>query len=184
MSSFCIHTTEEVERLVNDAYKLRENTPYSFRILAHNLNIFTPYSTRLKELYNIYQLDNILSLPIFPSEVIYITFNYTVECPDENCANFKKSLEKLSISIDSGNELLSEDQNNGIYYIYHEAYNCFFCNNRKKQPDDSQNKQEVLTPKSCIFLDLRLPDEDHESKTGILPMSVILNKEELEDNNV
>jgi hypothetical protein len=113
MSSFCIQSNEEVECLVNDAYKLRENTPYSFRILAHNLNIFTPYSSRLKELYNFYQLDNLLSLPIFPSEVIYISFNYTVECPDENCTNFKKSLEKLSIFIDTGNDFQSEDQNNG-----------------------------------------------------------------------
>jgi hypothetical protein len=64
------------------------------------------------------------------------------------------------------------------------VYNCFFCNNKKKQPECSQNKQEILTPKSCIFLDLRLTDEDHESKTGFLPMSVILNREELEDNNV
>jgi hypothetical protein len=111
MSSFCIQSTEEVESLVNDAYKLRENTPYSFRILAHNLNIFTPYSTRLKELYNLYQLDSILSLPLFPSEVIYITFNYTVECPDENCTNFKKSLEKLSIAIETGNDSSNENQN-------------------------------------------------------------------------
>lgn len=113
MSSFSIQSTEDVDLLFNIAFKLRENTPYSFRILAHNLNIFTPYSNKLKDLYNSYQLENILSLPIFPSEVIYFSFNYTVECPDENCSIFKKSLEKLSLVLENENDLKQNGDHSG-----------------------------------------------------------------------
>ena len=38
--------------------------------------------------------------------------------------------------------------------------------------------------RSYIFLDIRLPDKDHDSKTGFLPMTVILDKDELDDINV
>ena len=120
MSAFTIQSQEDLDFIYELALKLRENTPYSFRILANNLNIFVPYSDNLKELYNFYQPDTLMSLPIFPSEVIYITYNYTVECPDENCVNFKKSLEKLSIVIDA--EISVEKQISQskyrIFYVY------------------------------------------------------------------
>lgn len=107
-----IQSQEDLDFIYKTALKLRENTPYSFRILSNNLNIFFPYSEVLKDLYNIYQPDQLLSLPIFPSEVIFITFNYSIDCPDENCIIFKKSLEKLSIKIDSEIGIKTNDQPN------------------------------------------------------------------------
>lgn len=101
MSSFSIQSKENLDIIFQLALKLRENTPYSFRILSNNLKIFVPYSEVIKDLYHKYQPENILSLPIFPSEVIYITSSSSIECPDENCINFQKSLEKLSFEIDS-----------------------------------------------------------------------------------
>ena len=97
MSSFKIQNDEDLNFIYNTALKLRDNTPYSFRILSNNLEIFVPYSDNLKDLYNFYQPDQLLSLPIFPSEVVYITYNYTFDCPDENCSNFIDSLKKLNV---------------------------------------------------------------------------------------
>jgi hypothetical protein len=51
--------------------------------------------------------------------------------------------------------------------------------NLKKNVD-----QNCLTPRSFIFLDLRLPDSEQDTKTGFLPMTVIFNKDELDDVNV
>ena len=52
-----------------------------------------------------------------------------------------------------------------------------------KDNNDELN-HNLLSPKSFIFLDLRVPEVDHDSKTGFLPMTVIFNKEELDDANV
>ena len=100
MSSFKIQNDEDLNFIYNTALKLRDNTPYSFRILANNLGIFVPYSQNLKELYNFYQPDLLLSMPIFPSEAVYITYNYSFDCPDENCTNFTESLKKLNLLDD------------------------------------------------------------------------------------
>ena len=97
MSSFSIQNKKDLDLIFNTAYKLRENTPYSFRILINYLKIFVPYSKDLKELYLLYQPDRLLTIPIFSSEVIYITSNFQIDCPDDNCINFKKSICKLKV---------------------------------------------------------------------------------------
>jgi hypothetical protein len=37
-----------------------------------------------------------ISLPIFASEVFYITYKSLVNCPDENCSNFQNSIERFN----------------------------------------------------------------------------------------
>ena len=50
--------------------------------------------------------------------------------------------------------------------------------------NNDQTVNNSLSPKSFIFLDLRVPEFDQDSKSGFLPMTVIFNKEELDDPNV
>jgi len=87
-----IATSEDAISIYKKALEIRDKTPYSFRILANNLEIFKPDSTRLMELYIKYNLENIIALPIFPSEIFSIAYKNIVECPDSNCLIFQKKI--------------------------------------------------------------------------------------------
>jgi hypothetical protein len=71
------------------AKEIRQQTPYSYKLLARKLEIFKPRSTRLKELFSLYEPESLLCLPILPSEVFFIAYNNIVGCPDFDCGNFK-----------------------------------------------------------------------------------------------
>ena len=94
-----IQTEEEVREMFNLALKLRSNTPYSFRILSNHLGIFSVQNfERLKYLNQFFQPEAMISLPIFASEVFYITYKSLLNCPDEACTNFKKNDESVKIN--------------------------------------------------------------------------------------
>jgi hypothetical protein len=92
-----LQTEDEVRSIFEFALQLRNNTPYSFRILSNHLGIFSVHSSdRLKYLNQYFQPDAMISLPIFASEVFYITYKSLVNCPDENCSNFQNSIERFN----------------------------------------------------------------------------------------
>ncbi len=92
-----LQTEDEVRSIFEFALQLRSNTPYSFRILSNHLGIFSVHSSdRLKYLNQYFQPDAMISLPIFASEVFYITYKSLVNCPDENCSNFQNSIERFN----------------------------------------------------------------------------------------
>jgi hypothetical protein len=92
-----LQTEDEVRSIFESALQLRSNTPYSFRILSNHLGIFSVHSSdRLKYLNQYFQPDAMISLPIFASEVFYITYKSLVNCPDENCSNFQNSIERFN----------------------------------------------------------------------------------------
>ena len=106
ISMLNLQTEDEVRSIFELALKLRSNTPYSFRIFSNHLGIFSVHSSdRLKYLNQYFQPDAMISLPIFASEVFYITYKSLVNCPDENCSNFQNSIERFnqidSINMDS-----------------------------------------------------------------------------------
>ena len=88
LSKFRFNSVEEINIILDMALDLRNNTPNSFYLFAKNLNIFVYGSNSLKELYEYYNPDNMLCLPIFPSEVFNITYKDLIGCPEENCKNF------------------------------------------------------------------------------------------------
>lgn len=92
----------EVKEIFKIALKLRVSTPYSFRIFSDHLGIFSfKKFDRLKYLNQYFQPEKMISLPIFASEVFYITFKYLVKCPDETCNNFQNSMESLNMKTES-----------------------------------------------------------------------------------
>ena len=106
ISMLNLQTEDEVRSIFELALKLRSNTPYSFRIFSNHLGIFSVQSfDRLKYLNQYFQPDAMISLPIFSSEVFYITYKSLVNCPDESCINFQNSIERFnqidSINMDS-----------------------------------------------------------------------------------
>ena len=154
----------------NNALKIRDSTPYSFRILAKNLNIFSRENlNQLKFYFEYYRPDKLLTLPIFPAEVIYIAYNNTIECPDENCDKYSKKLEKLTQSKDSDNNFSMSPFINDFL--------CYFCKRKKT----SNEENSILLPKSFVLLDLRL---EENCNCGFIPGTVILDKDDFEDQNV
>ena len=146
LTTIFIDSIEEIDKIFNEAIKLRENTPYSFRIFANMLEIFKFHCEEPKELYEKYKPDKLLTLPIFPCEIFYICFNGITKCPDSNCKNNSKNKNKIE----------NEDENflNSTKIFK----NCEFC--------DMEIKRDL----NCILLDLRIfENEEQDEKEGFLP---------------
>jgi len=78
--------------ICENAKKIRDNTPYSFRILTNKLEIFLPNSKNLMELFFKYDVDNMVAIPMFPSEIFSIAYSNIVDCPDDTCIKFQKKI--------------------------------------------------------------------------------------------
>ena len=107
-----INTVEELDNIMDLAFKLRERTPYSYRILANKLGFLKTNNKYIKEAYEIYKPQSIPAMPIFPIEVLSITYKFTEECVDPDCKNYvlyknnnnNKNIKKNSI-FDLNDEL-------------------------------------------------------------------------------
>jgi len=87
-----LKSCDDVHQIYKNALEVRKNTPFSFRILANNLELFKPNSPNLKTLFYKYDVENIMALPMFPSEVLSITYGNILNCPDDKCSIFQKRI--------------------------------------------------------------------------------------------
>ena len=116
-----------------------------------------------------------LAMPIFPSEIFQIAYSNIILCPDENCKYFKIYIETISLgyNLNSSNDYSSDDiMRNKV---------CFYCENKS-----NDNKNDSM---AFILLDLRISDDKnndnfYDIKPGFLPMTVILDQKDLNDENV
>ena len=161
ISSISIESIEEIDEIFNEAIKLRENTPYSFRILANMLEIFKCYCEDPKAIYEKYRPDTLLTLPIFPCEIFYICYNGMTNCPDSNCKNNTKNK----------NENENEDEvikniNNNL------KVKCEYC--------DMNIKKDL----NYILLDLRILEFEGQDETaGFLPRVIKIEQKILKDEH-
>ena len=170
LSQLRIQDIEEVNKILDSAVDLRDKTPYSFRLYAEKLEIFKFKSSKLKELYEKFDPENLLCMPIYPSEMLRITYKDFIGCPDEFCLKF-----------DSKQSTMEESK------IEKTVKKCYHCENHI-------NRDNV----TYIILDLRTFDNlDKENKPkrkhslknvemkynfpGFLPMTIKISKEELLD---
>jgi hypothetical protein len=109
-----------INDIFNNAKIIRAFTPYSFRLFFEKLEIFKPNSKKHKELYERFKPEFLLGMPIFPSELFFITYNKIVNCPDKNCQNFKNFKNLLSDIDYIENEV---DKNNYENYNNHNNIN-------------------------------------------------------------
>ena len=79
-----INTEKDIDIIYNNAIKLRNETPYSFRMFAYKLDLLKHKSSNHKEKYELYQPDTLATIPIFPSEMCFICYKDIIKCPDEN----------------------------------------------------------------------------------------------------
>ena len=85
LTQLSINTLDELNIIISLALDIRNQTPYSFHMLGHNLHIYSPNINKLQESYEQYKPQTLTALPIFPSEIFYITYKDTVKCPDTSC---------------------------------------------------------------------------------------------------
>jgi len=163
LCTISIDSIEEIDKIYQNAIKLRDNTPYSFRIFANLLEIFKYHCEDPKAIYEKYKPDTLLTIPIFPSEIFYICYNGATKCPIDTCKNNTKN------KNDKNEE--ESNKNNNL-----NLKKCEYC--------DMKIKKDL----NYILLDLRILEyEGQDEKTGFLPRVIkveqkLLNSESFTDS--
>ena len=162
ITSLSIDSIEEIDEIFNEAIKLREKTPYSFRILANLLEIFKYHCEDPKGIFEKYKPDTFLTLPIFASEIFYICYNGETKCPDDTCKNNTKNKDK-----DEDENTDNKNKNKNI-----NLKKCEFC--------DDKIKKDL----NFILLDLRILEfEGQDEKTGFLPRVIKIEQNTLKSES-
>ena len=169
LSKFRFNSMDEINIILDMALDLRNNTPNSFYLLAEDLNIFIQGSNNLKELYEYYNPDNMLSLPIFPSEIFNITYKDLIGCPEENCTNFilkNKYFEKDDKCIFCRNKNIKPN----LFYIIFDLriFEEILDNNDDNVNNNNNKKMKYIS--SSYF-------------SGFLPKTITLTKEDFNNKN-
>ena len=182
-----IKTKEELDIITKYALELREKTPYSFRILANKIGFLRKNYKDIQENYERFQPETLPAMPIFPSEVLFITYKSEIDCIDSRCRNYIKCLEKLSPDHRLTNRVV---RNRGESRTVKEKNKSF--NFRDLAMADRNHLCEKCDMKiekqmKYILLDLRIlqynDEEDDTDKTGFLPMMINVSQEELKSED-
>ncbi len=145
ISQLTLKSPEMIDIIFENATKIRSITPYSFRLFFNKLDIFKIFSKRNKELFDYYQPENLLCLPIFASEIFFIAYNKIVSCPDKKCRFFNNlynnDIDKSNIIItEKNNHILNEYKDMDRSYNKNVAATNIFENDFFN--DDKQNEKE------------------------------------------
>ena len=169
LTQLTIETFDELSYVISNALELRELTPYSFRILSNKLKLFDkkiPIQQLIKK-YKKYSFNNlIMTIPIFPMEIFYITYNEQIKCPNKYC---KKNID-LKLKIGYNKKKKEEEKKNNS------KIKCELC-------DMKIIKKKI----KYIIIDLRILEygdfSDENEKTGFLPNMIMVNQDELKSED-
>ena len=167
MSSLTIKNKEEIKLIFDMAIKLRQQTPYSFRILSNKLGFLKAKNSKVKELYEKYHPQTIPAMPIFPLELLSLTHKSGIECVDPECKNSKNKF----LSLISEEYCIIDKDEKEINILN-------FDNDIKKGHICEKCNMKIIKDIKYIMLDLRIKD-DETDKTWFLPNVVEVEKEEL-----
>ena len=92
MTALTIENKEEIKTIMDMAFELRTQTPYSFRILANKIGFLRTNNKYIKKNYEKYKPQSIPAMPIFPLEILSLTFKSGIECIDPECKNNRKKI--------------------------------------------------------------------------------------------
>lgn len=180
ISNLTILNSDELKTIINMAKDLIRLTPYSFRVLANKLGFLIPRNLKVKEAYEIYKPQSIPAMPIFPKEVLYITFDEVVQCPDPDCDNetgYQKILKDGKVKYDLGFDIIDEP----IVKDYNEKINQHIC--EKCNSGIIKDLEYILIDLRILEYDLNTNENDKE-KTGFLPKMINLSQEELKSEEL
>ena len=177
LTNLTINSMEELDNVFDLAIKLREFTPYSYRILANQIGFLKKNYTKIKETYEYYKPESIPAMPITPLEILNITNKSTEKCCDPCCKNC--ILNKNYIKDKNDLFDLSEEQKlvEGILK-FDKNMNAHIC---------EKCDMKIEKKMQYILLDLRILNYDEEDddteKTGFLPMMINVDQNELKSED-
>ena len=178
MTTLTITSIEELNTVFDLALKLREQTPYSFRILANKIGFLKKNNKDIKKAYELYQPQSIPAMPIFPLEIFNITNRTSVECVDPDCKNCKSN--ENNFDKDKENEYadLIDNRISDGFLKFQENLESHIC-----EKCDMKIEKKMQN----ILLDLRIlkydEKDDDTEKTGFLPMMINVDQDELKSED-
>ena len=178
MANLTITSLDELNKVFDLALKLREQTPYSYRILANKIGFLKKNNKDIKKTYELYQPQSIPAMPIFPLEIFNITNRTNVECVDPECKNCK--LNEFNLFKDKENEYsdLMDNRINDGFLKFQENLESHIC-----EKCDMKIEKKMQN----ILLDLRIlkydEKDDDTEKTGFLPMMINVDQDELKSED-
>ena len=169
-----INSEEELDNIFDLAFKLRKQTPYSYRILANKIGFLKKDNKDIKTTYDYYKPQSITAMPFFPLEILTITNKVNENCVDPDCVNCvlnkNYKIKEAKKSIFCWDDDLSEE---------------FLKFEKKMNYNHVCEKCDMKIEKDMqyILLDLRILNYDEEDddteKTGFLPKMINVDQEEL-----
>ena len=180
MTTLTITSIKELDDVFNLALKLREQTPYSYRILVNKIGFLKKNNKNIKETYEKYQPRSIPAMPIFPLEIFNITNRTCVECVDPECKNCKSNSNNIDKEIiNDYSDLVSYDNKISDSFLkFQENLNSHIC-----EKCDMKIEKKMQN----ILLDLRIlkydEKDDDTEKTGFLPMMINVDQDELKSED-
>ena len=180
MTALTITSIEELNDVFDLALKLREKTPYSYRILVNKIGFLKKNNKNIKNTYEKYQPQSIPAMPIFPIEIFNITNRGCVECVDPECKNCKLNENNIDKEImNDYSDLVSDDNKISDGFLkFQEKLNSHIC-----EKCDMKIEKKMQN----ILLDLRIlkydEKDDDTEKTGFLPMMINVDQDELKSED-
>ena len=89
LSQLNIDSIKQVNDIIDFANDLRNKTPFSFYMLANKLEIFNYNSPNLQQLFEQIKPNQLMAIPMFTSDIFFISYKNGINCVDVNCENFR-----------------------------------------------------------------------------------------------
>ena len=182
MTALTIQNKEEIKKIMETALELRTQTPYSFRILANKIGFLKTNNKNLKNMFEKYKPQSIPAMPIFPLEILSLTFKSGIECIDPECKNNRKKI-ALS-SLDHTEYCIIENEENKKTSPILNFQNTLLENHICEKCD-----MKIIKNIKYILLDLRIlqyggnQKDDDLDKTGFLPNMINVDQDELKSQD-
>ena len=169
-SNIKISTKEELTEIVKVARDIRKNTPLSLRLIVKNLEIFKSRTTRVKEMYEKYDPEQMVAIPVLPEELLcrMNPKKKKVACPNEKCENFFMN-----------NDILDDNKENNDEKLKKETTFCEICKNNNvknnlnnividlRNKNDSQVKDSIANEGTLSFITNQYLTQDMLNKNNV-----------------
>ena len=185
LTCLSFNSNDELKKIINIAKELRKQTPYSFRLLANKIGFLKKRNTDIKNAYEKYKPEMLPAMPIFPSEVLLITYKSKINCINPNCKRYMKDFEIDNTKKFRSSFTIKVKDRKGPGRLTK-------CIPKLDSNLENQEKCEkcdwgIVKNMQYILLDLRIleysEEESDSDKTGFLPSMISVLQEELKSED-
>ncbi len=183
LSKLTISSLDEVRLITNKAKKIRFQTPHSFTYICEKLEIFKSLSTQTKEMHLLLQPNSFLAMPVLYNEIFFTCYRGLIECPNKKCTNFKKNTVKVDLFEKYYCDICTKNK-------VKKRLNLIIIDLRLKSTSYkvyihlNKNQLDFKRKNSKNKISKEILSECNPIKTGFLPLTLVPEQEEFEDENV